>query len=203
MFGLGNCFFDAESGKTCARQRLPSMRSLATTGLSADFLTVCTPNDNNDTKIAHNIATRFKNSNKYLGKVGEDINELIASYTEATRDYKLSATQNLKYFHNHFADDVRRFYCIYVQSDSTTFQEACIKIQTEYRSLSHQNRVRKYLQSLSLVSIMGKKPCNFSEALGKLLDVITRFTSQGRRTHQSEEDKVENLYEATIGAECA
>lgn len=50
---------------------------------------------------------------------------------------------------------------------------------------------------------MEKKSCNVAEALEELHEAITKFTPQGPRTHRSEKDKVEYLYDATMGAESA
>lgn len=76
-----------------------------------------------------------------------------------------------------------------------------LKINSE--SIARQNRVRKYLQNLSLTIVLEKKSCNVSKTLEELCEVITMDTPQGPRTHRSEEDKVEYLYDATIKAEWA
>lgn len=44
-----------------------------------------------------------------------------------------------------------------------------------------------------------KNLSNVSEAFHELRKVITHFTPQKPRTHRSKEDKVEYLYEDTIG----
>lgn len=60
---------------------------------------------------------------------------------EARLELELSAPLRLASFRNFFAGDARRFYCTYIQHDHTTFQEACIKMKTEYGSVAQQNRV--------------------------------------------------------------
>lgn len=104
---------------------------------------------------------------------------------EVALGYELSGTQNLRFFYNIFEDDAECFYQRYVQSTCPTFEKAFIKMQTEYNSIALQNRVRKYLKSLSLASIMKKKSCNVPEALEKWREVIKTFTPQGQRTHRS------------------
>ena len=39
-----------------------------------------------DSKIAHYIASRFKREERFSGKIGEDINEVIDNYCDATDD---------------------------------------------------------------------------------------------------------------------
>lgn len=63
--------------------------------------------------------SRFKNNESFSVKLGEDINERIAVYMEASLDCKLIATQEHKYFKNLFEDDTRRFYRSYVQLTCT------------------------------------------------------------------------------------
>ena len=64
-------------------------------------------------------------------------------------------------------------------------------MQDEYNSITLQNRIRKYLQSLRIQSLMHAKKLNTAEALEELREIITRFAPQGPRTHRPEEDKVE------------
>lgn len=122
---------------------------------------------------------------------------------KAALDYELGETQKLRNPHNLFEDDSRRFYRSYVQSICTTFEEACINMQTEHSNISRQNRVKKYLRNILLAPIMKKKSCNASEAVKELREVITKFAPQGPRAHRSEGNKVKYRYGATIGTKWA
>lgn len=118
-------------------------------------------------------------------------------------DYDLSPAQKLKYLHILFIGEANIFYRNYVQSVSSSFQEACASVQNEFNSIARQNRIRKYLQTLSIGSIMKTKSCSVEEALEHLLETRTNFTPQGPSNHRSEDDKVEYLYDAVIEAEWA
>lgn len=203
MYGLIESFLDSDTDKAYARQRLASKNSNTTAASATDVPYTRMPEHHDDRKIAHNMAVRFKKDDKFSGKIGEDVNEYIFNYKEAAIDYELSTDQMLKYFHNLFDGEAKSFYRHHVQTYCTSFEEASTKIQLEFNSIARQNRVRKYLQSLSLTSIMEEKSCSVAEGLEKLREVITKFTPQGPRTHRSEEDKVEYLYDAVIGAEWA
>ena len=63
-----------------------------------------------DLKIAHSIASRFKREERYSGKIGEDINEVIDNYCDAAGDSNLNEDQKLRYFHNVFDGEAKRFY---------------------------------------------------------------------------------------------
>ena len=45
-----------------------------------------------DARAAHNIALRFKNQDKFTGKLSEDLTEHINNYIDAAQDYNLDQT---------------------------------------------------------------------------------------------------------------
>ena len=53
-------------------------------------------------RIAHRIAIRFRNDDKFSGNLSEDLNEAINLYLDAANDYELKQDQWPKYFHNIF-----------------------------------------------------------------------------------------------------
>lgn len=175
LFGLVYCFFDSENDKPYVRRRLATLQSPVKTRSLSNRMTLRASNDNYNTKIAHNTALRLKKDDKFSGKLDKDIIELIATFMEAALNYELSAIQKLKYFHDLYFDDARRFYRTYGQPKSATHKEACIKMQKGYSSVAHQKRVRKYHQNLSIAAVMEKKFCNVSEALEELLEIMTNF----------------------------
>lgn len=121
----------------------------------------------------------------------------------ATVDYEVSPIIKLRYFHNIFDSEAKYFHGNNKESIFNTFEEACTGIRNDFSSTARQDRVRKYLQNLSLTSIIEKKSCTVSEALEQLCEIITNFTSHGSMTHKSEEDMVEYLYDATTSMEGA
>ena len=159
--------------------------------------------ENEMRRIAHSIALRFRNDDKFSGKLGEDLNEAINLYLDAANDYELNQEQRLKYFHTIFEGEARRFYRLKVSKRVPTFSEACVKMRTEFKRITRQNRVRKYLQGLRLTAVMRERSCSVTEALEELRETITKFSQQGPRNHRSEEDKVEYLYRAVVGHEWA
>ena len=154
-------------------------------------------------RIAHNIALRFRNDDKFSGKLGEDLNEAINLYLDAANGYELNQEQRLKYFRNIFEGEARMFYRLNVSKRVQTFADACVKMRTEFNSITRQNRVRKYLQGLWLTAVMRERSRSVTEALEEFRETITKFAQQSSRNHRSEEDKMEYLYRAVVGHEWA
>ena len=66
--------------------------------------------DNEMRRIAYSIALRFRSDDKFSGKLGEDLSEAINLYLDAANDYELNHEHRLKYFHNIYEGEARRFY---------------------------------------------------------------------------------------------
>ena len=96
-----------------------------------------------DSQIAHNIASRFKREERYSGKIGEDINEVIDNYCDAADDYNLNEDQKLRYFHNVFDSEAKRFYCTSIAGTQASFYSAVQRMLQEFNSITPQNRVSK------------------------------------------------------------
>ena len=160
------------------------------------------PPDRRDSgsRIAHNMALRFKNRDKFTGKLGKDLTEHINNYIDASQDYCLDQGNKFVFFQNIFEGEAKRFYREKVQERCGNFGQACQIMQDEYKNITRQNRFRKYLQSLRIQSLMNMKKLNTTEALEEFREIITRLAPQGPRTHRSEEDTVEYLYKAVVGA---
>ena len=154
-------------------------------------------------RTSHRIALRFRSEDKFSGIFGEDLNEATNFYLDAANDYEPKQDQRLKYFHNIFEGEARRFYLLNVSKRVSNFAETCVKMRTECNSITRQNCVRKYLQGFRLTAIMREQSCSVTEALEALRETITKFSQQGPPNHRSEEGKVEYLYRAVIGHEWA
>lgn len=113
-----------------------------------------------DWKTAGAIANRSKREDRFKGKSEEGINEYVANYTNTCNDINATAEQRLKYLHNLFDNEAKRLYRNLIQYHFTPFQETCEKLLAEYNSITRQNRVRKYLESLHINEIIKKKPFN-------------------------------------------
>ena len=138
-----------------------------------------------DSKIAHNIASRFKREERYFGRIGEDINEVVDKCCDAADDYNLNEDQKLRYFHNVFDGEAKRFYRTSIAGTQLSFDSAVQRMLQEFNSITRQNRVRKLLQNLRLSQILKTKNCSVSEALEELRETTTRYTPQGpKRTGQ-------------------
>ena len=87
-----------------------------------------------EARAAHNMALRFKNQDKFAGKLGEDLPEHINNYIDAAQDYNLDQTNKLASFHNAFDRGAKRFYREKVRDRCRIFSEACQVMQHEYNS---------------------------------------------------------------------
>ena len=153
--------------------------------------------------MAHNIASRFKREERYSGKIGENINEVIDNYCHAADDYNLNEDQKLRYFHNIFDGEAKRFYCTSIAGTQASFDAAVQRMLQEFNSITRQNRVRKLLQNLRLSHFLKTKNGSVSEGLEELRETITGYTPQGPKTRRSDPDKTEYLHDALIGTEWA
>ena len=87
-------------------------------------------NDNISSKIAHNVAMRFR-TEKFTGHIGESWNEYVADYQQVAMDYNLGNQQKLQYLHNIMGGDAKRFYLNNVQPHVNTYPHAVKLINKE------------------------------------------------------------------------
>ena len=198
--GLVNMIYVDNTDRILANQSLISPPPGSTQGSQQSFPQT---NEAPNSKIAHNISSRFKKDDRYTGKIGEDIQEAINNYRDCAEDFHLGDEQMLRFFHNIFDGEAKRFYRSHVIQRATDFNSAASLMVKEFNSLTRQNRVRKLLQNLRLSRIIDTKRIPVSEALEELRETITKYTPQGPPTHQSEQDKTEYLHDAVIGVEWA
>eukprot|EP00171_Calliarthron_tuberculosum_P002991 IDg2991t1 len=125
----------------------PATSTLITTDSSRQG----TGDGENASKVAHNIAMRFReNSAKFSGDIGESWIEYVAEYLQVSRDYNLSTVQKLQFLHNILRGDAKRFYLDQIQGHVNSFQQAVDSIGREYNSIVRQNRVKNYLSGIRL-----------------------------------------------------
>lgn len=134
-------------------------------------------------RTAHNLATRFKFTEKLTGNLGEYLYEHIENYLDAANDYKLDNLRKLLFFQNIFDGEAKKFYRQNVMGTSQPFIEACTKTKQEYNTITRQNTVRKYLQSLRLNSIVRAENCTITKAIEELQKVITNLAPLEPPTH--------------------
>lgn len=79
MYGLVNCFLDAEVDRAYVWQKSATIKTPVTIGSSVEVVIICAPNDNRDTNVGQNMAKRSEKYDKISGNLGEDINEPIAT----------------------------------------------------------------------------------------------------------------------------
>ena len=67
------------------------------------------PPDRRDSvsRIAHNMALRFKHREKFTGKLGEDLTEHINNYIDASKDYCLDQSNKLTFCHTIFEGEAK------------------------------------------------------------------------------------------------
>lgn len=105
MYGLANCFFKEEDDRDYAIQQLNSLRSNPTAHaarVQAEGPVTAYPSKERDKerKIAHSVSQRFRDEEKFFGKLSEDVIENLKTCEEASVGYKLSEARVLQYLHN-------------------------------------------------------------------------------------------------------
>ena len=189
-----------DTDRMLANQGLTSSASGSTQGSHQSFPpTIEAPNS----KIAHNISSRFKKEDRYTGKSEKIFMNAVNNCRDCAQDFHLSDEQMLRFFHNVFDGEAKRYYRSHVIQHAQDFNSATLLMVNEFNSLTRQSRARKRLQNLELPQIMETKRIPVSEALEELRETITNCTPQGPPTHQSEQDKTEYLHDAVIGVEWA
>lgn len=86
MNGLINYFSDSNADKAYARQRLADSKAPIVSASSWDVVNIRTSDQNDDRRLAHNISSRCKRDDKTFGKTGENVDEFLPGYLEATND---------------------------------------------------------------------------------------------------------------------
>lgn len=155
-----------------------------------------------NTRLAHNVATRFKKEDTFSGDINQDIKEYLSNYEDVALDYNLNESQKLSYLHNLFKGEAKVYYKS-IKLSCRTFEDARTKLIAKYSDIIRQNRIRKTLQSFRLNSIIKEKNLEVPEALSLLRERITRLAPQGPMAHRTEEAKVEYLYHAVVGCKWA
>ena len=134
--GLVSMLYVDDTDRMLANQGLTSSASGSTQGSHQSFPpTIEAPNS----KISHNISSRFKKEDRYTGKIGEDIHDEINSYRDCAQDFHLSDEQMLRFFHNVLDGEAKRYYRSHVIQHAQGFNSATLLMVNEFNSLKRQN----------------------------------------------------------------
>lgn len=208
FYGIANSFL-SEEDKSHAIQILHAQRqSKSSNNVSEANSTNTTPktdvvirderNDvDNERKVAYNISQKYKSKeDKYSAKIGEDLEELFENYEQTCEDYKLTDKHKHQYVHNLFEGEAKVFFKQNVYPNVRNYEQVKQEMLQEFNNATRQNRVRQYLLSLTLNTIMKDKSCNVSAGLEHLRNIITKFAPQGPPSHRDDAHKVEYLCNA-------
>ena len=109
---VASCATAASVAETSAGAMAGPVRGTANSELrsNGNASSASSHHDNETRRIAHSIALRLRSEDKFSGKLGEDLNEANNLYLDSANDYELNQEHRLKYFHNIFEGEARRFY---------------------------------------------------------------------------------------------
>lgn len=102
----------------------------------------------------------------------------------------------MRYVHNLFEGDGKHHYREEIKNIFESHEDAKRLLIAKLTNINKQNPIPQYLQSLEIKNIMEKEACNTSEALEKIRDTITKYATEGPFSYQSQEVKIEYLYNA-------
>jgi len=139
---------------------------------------------------------------KFSGANDQALHEYIAGYQQVSRDYTLTATQQLQFMHNMFTGEAKRFYDEQVEGFAVSFSEAVHRLQTEYNSPVRQNAVKTELASLRVSNFVAAGQSE-QTALANVYTVITKLAPQLSPSHRGDAHKIDFLRGAVIGMEWA
>lgn len=92
--------------------------------------------------IVYAITNRFKKKDCFSGKIGENINELIASCIEMFKDLNIDADQKLESFQNIFEEGAKRMYRSFFLNKASSFLDACDSLPQKYHYPTRQNCIQ-------------------------------------------------------------
>jgi len=109
VWGLVGMFYTSEQEQTEAYQHLAQHFAPTQSSSNTSSVPITESFSSNDQsrRIAHSMATRFKSTDKFNGKLGEDIGEFINNYMDAARDYGFKSSQKLDFFHHMFDGEAK------------------------------------------------------------------------------------------------
>lgn len=102
--------------------------------------------------MAHSIGMRFKDEkSKFSGRPDQALHEYLAEYQQVGRDYGLDSEQRLRYLHNLFGGEAKRFFDDHVDGRYATLGEAIQRMGEDYNSPVRQTAVSNELTALRMV----------------------------------------------------
>ena len=159
--------------------------------------------NDDDRRVAHNMSQRFKHSDdKFSAQTGQKIEEFFTNYEIAANDYKLTEEQKLKFLHNLFGGQARRYYTDQASLERTYIGAKCVMLD-EFNSRTKQESTRLYLQSLTLKKVMEKHSIDEPKALERIWEEITQYAPSCPPEYRSDRVMVEYLSDALRGNDWA
>lgn len=152
-----------------------------------------------DSNLAHRVSLRFKdNQAKFSGDARECLDDFVADYNLAGRDFGLSPEQKLRYLHNLLRGDAKRFYLSELEPFATSYVDAVARIRAEYHSAVHQSQAQNTLSSLRMASFVANGMTE-QDALAETYRTIARTAKLLPPSHQGEAHRVNYLRGAVVG----
>lgn len=94
----------------------------------------------NAKRIYHKTSVRFPYKYHVTGELAEDINKNIGTYIDDWySDYDLSPAKKLRWFHNLFDGEAKRFFTKSVKKRTNDFLDSAKIMEEEYRAITRQN----------------------------------------------------------------
>lgn len=148
---------------------------------------------------AHDMGMRFRGDDlKFLGTPQQALHEYLANYQQVSKDYKLTAEQQLLYLHNLFGGAAKRYYDLHVDGNANSIQEAITQMNEEYNTPIRQSDIKNRLAGLR-VSAFVAAGMTARAALEAVRDTISRLSPQMAPIHRAEQHLVEFLRGAVVG----
>lgn len=175
IWGFVNQFFEADGHREECYRLLQEFESRnAGAGVQNNHV-----NPGDAAKITQAKSSKFRlEKDKFEGRLEDNFNDALASYSEICKDLGLSQNQKFQFMHNLFTGVALRFYRDNVEDVATGFCVAKTIMQAEHNSITRQNRCRSQLQKLRLSHVMRKEKKNTAGALEYIRDEITKMAGQ-------------------------
>lgn len=150
-------------------------------------------------RITTAMISKFKqNGNKLEGKLGDSLYDAMAAHLELSNDLGLRRDQKTDYLHHLFwaESKSKRFYRAYVVGNQGTFAEACAAMESEFNSLTRQNRCRTLRMKITLPHAMMTEKLTTTEAPEFISNKMTNLAGQAPEQYREEIYRQEYMYNA-------
>jgi Zinc knuckle len=138
-------------------------------------------------KIGDSFARRFQSEeSKYNGSADSDLDKVFNTFGDCRSDNLIDESDALRYAHNMFTGDAKRFYDACDQTENTTIIQLKNSMQDRFISPAAQSAISRELDSLTITSMMAASKTGPRAALDLLHSIIVKKGPLGEPANRTD-----------------